>query len=354
MSLPTLYERKDSPFWHTKLSNGKRVSTGIPCSRSLRERALQVAKEKERELQNLIQAAGSLTLNQATALFLCDSAGTLKASTLNHYAKKLAVITSVMHSPRLAEINLEWLKGFVRERRTQTSDIQIRREITALSSLMEYAIDHELEGAPELNPCRLFRKKGLKKPIKKPRWLTVAQVRALLAQAQKERSSFWLPFLTLVLETGLRHEEALGLTWDEIDLKRRVIFLPASREKASRGRVVPLSDTALNTLLHIPRDQHVNYVFVSSRTRTRYRSLWKGWSRLRAKAGVPHARIHDLRHTFASWTRQSGMSREDRKDVLGHLDDTTHGGYANASIESLVETVNKHSPSTLLSQEQEL
>jgi integrase len=351
MSLPTLYTRKDSPFWHTKLSNGKRVSTGIPCSRSLRERALQVAEEKERELQSLIEAARSLTLKQATALFLRDSAGALKASTLRHYAKKLAVIISVMHSPRLAEIDLEWIKGFVRERRKQTSDIQIRREITTLSSLMEYAIDHELEGAPEVNPCRLFRKKGLKKPVKKPRWLTVGQVRALLAAAP---ARFWKPFIMLVLETGLRHEEALGLTWDEIDLKRRVIFLPADREKASRGRVVPLSDTALDTLLHIPHDPHVNFVFVSPRTRTRYNSIGKGWVRLRTRAGVPHARIHDLRHTFASWTRQSGMSREDRKDVLGHLDDTTHGGYANASIESLVETVNKHSPSTLLSQEQEL
>jgi integrase len=353
-----LFQRKDSPFWHTKLSNGKRVSTGIPCSRSLRERALQAAAEKERELQELIQAARSLTLKQATTLFLRDSADTLKASTLHHYAKKLAVIIDVMNSPTIAEINLEWLKGFVRERRRQTSDIQIRREITALSSLMEYAIDRELEGAPEVNPCRLFRKKGLKKPVKKPRWLTVAQVRALLHAAARLPSiisrRFWVAFITLVLETGLRHEEALGLLWDEVDLSRRVIFLPADREKAGRGRIVPLSDTAMDTLLHVPRDPRINYVFVNPKTRTRYNSIGKGWVQLRIKAGVPHARIHDLRHTFASWTRQSGMSREDRKDVLGHLDDTTHGGYANASIESLVETVNKHSPSTLLSQEQEL
>lgn len=345
--MPTIYERSDSPYWYAEIQVGRetrRVSTGVPRGKGTRKRALEAAAEKQRELEQWDARGKSVTLQQAALLYL-DHAD-LKKSTLGHYAKKLTYIIHEMDYPPLADINLDWVKELVRRRRAKTSDIQIRRELTALSSVLEYAADHGLEGAPEMNPCRLFRKKGLKKPVKKPRWLQPEEVAQLLDAAEPK---FWRPFLTLVLETGMRHEEALGLLWSEVDLDRRIINLGWDREKTKRGRIIPLSHTAHHTLL-TQRRTALPFVFVNGRTRDRYKSIGEGFRRLRKQAGVPHARIHDLRHTFASWTRQSGMSREDRMDMLGHLDDVTHGGYANASIETLVESVNKHSPHTLLTQ----
>ncbi len=115
-----------------------------------------------------------------------------------------------------------------------------------------------------------------------------------------------------------------------------------------------MSDTVIHTLEAIPRHRDCDHIFVNQKTGKRYTSIQSTWRRLRVRAGEPTARIHDLRHTFSSWTRQSGMPREDRKDIVGHVDDATHGGYAHASIETLTESLRKHSPSTLLAQAQKL
>ncbi|WP_036281351.1 site-specific integrase [Methylocystis sp. ATCC 49242] len=355
--MPKLYERPDSPYWYAEITNHdgkiKRVSTNIPRGRATQKRALEVALQKEQELKEQGARRLSVSLEQASFEFLDASTKWLKASTRRHYALKLTkILKATPIRPALCDLTVDWVRDFVRLRREATTDIQIRRELTALSSVIEFAIDREMEGAPKENPCHHYRKKGLAQPVKKPRWLKLPEVRKLLDAAKGDR--FWHPFITLILETGMRHEEALGLPWSEVDLDRKIITLGWEREKAKRGRIIPLSNTALHTLTHLSRLTACPYVFVNHRTGDRYKSIGAGWRRLRLRAGVPKARIHDLRHTFASWTRQSGMSREDRKDVLGHLDDTTHGGYANGSIETLLVSINKHSPSTLLSQEQEL
>ena len=349
--MPRIYERPDSPFFYAEIEispgDVRRVSTGIQRGQRNRRRAEEAAAERERALREGAGRSNSVSLEFAGGRFLdCTP---LKPSTRAHYELMLARVT--MDEPALVDITLAWIKAYVAKRRLQTSDIVIRRELTALSSTIEFSIDNELPGAPETNPCRLFRKKVLKDAVQKPRWLQPKQVVNLLNAADPR---FWHPFIMLVLDTGMRHEEALGLRWDEVDFERSIINVDWSREKASRGRVVPMTDTVKHTLQKISRWHGVPYVFVNPRTGTRYKSIWSNWRRLRERAGEPTARIHDLRHTFSSWTRQSGMPKDDRKDIVGHVDDRTHGGYAHASIETLVESIRKHSPSTLLAQAQKL
>ncbi len=75
-----------------------------------------------------------------------------------------------------------------------------------------------------------------------------------IRDAAKRRSpEFWLSFLTLLLETGLRHEEALGLTCPQVDMQRGVINLEWFREKTNRGRIGPPSNTALRTPASVRR-----------------------------------------------------------------------------------------------------
>jgi integrase len=81
----------------------------------------------------------------------------------------------------------------------------------------------------------------------------------------------------------------------------RVWRIPASNSKSKRIRSVPLNDSALAVLAELPRHETCDALFVNAQTGKRYTTIMRVWSRLRGKAGLPHLRIHDLRHQYASF-----------------------------------------------------
>src|SRR4029079_12316087 len=66
-----------------------------------------------------------------------------------------------------------------------------------------------------------------------------------------------------------------------------------------------------------------------------------GWQEARKRAGLPQVRVHDLKHTFGRRLRASGVSFEDRQDLLGHKSGriTTH--YSAAELRNLIAAANK-------------
>lgn len=65
--------------------------------------------------------------------------------------------------------------------------------------------------------------------------------------------------------------------------------------------------------------------------------LTAAWKRARVRAGMPHMRVHDLKHTFGRRLRAAGFGFEDRQDLLGHKSAlmTTH--YSAAELTRLIE-----------------
>jgi len=352
-----LYTRNESPFWYAEVDIGGtpwRFSTQVPRGPRNRRRALEAAEAARDQREADRVRATSVSLEETVALFF-QHVHHLKDSTKGHYQKKLIdVLDSSLGSEPLVSITPDRLKAYIRERRDQTSDIQIRHELTALSSVLEWAVEWGVEGAPEVNPVRMTRKKGLAKPASHSRAVEPAQVADILAAAKETSPKFWHPFLTVILETGMRHEEALGLQWPSVDLARGVINLEWHRVKTKKSRIVPLSDVAQRTLAAQERYVRCDYVFTNPRTMKRYTSIWKGWGRLREKANCSDVRIHDFRHTFASYTRRLGMDRMDRKAIMGHSSEASHELYAATNEPALRRVMNEFSPSTLLAQEREL
>lgn len=65
------------------------------------------------------------------------------------------------------------------------------------------------------------------------------------------------------------------------------------------------------------------------------------WQQARLRAGLPHVRVHDLKHTFGRRLRAAGVSFEDRQDLLGHRSGriTTH--YSAAELQNLIAAANR-------------
>lgn len=156
-----------------------------------------------------------------------------------------------------------------------------------------------------------------------------------------------------LLSTGARLNEALKATWSQIDRQTRVWRIPAAVSKSRKIRVVPLNDSALDVLCQLETEGQYDHLFVNSRISTKtgeqvgtgkpYTTIMRVWTRLRLKAGLPHLRIHDLRHQYASFLVNAGRTLYEVQQILGHSDPSVTQRYAHLSTKSLQDAANSAS-----------
>lgn len=140
-----------------------------------------------------------------------------------------------------------------------------------------------------------------------------------------------------LLSTGARLNEALQATWDQVDRRNRLWRIPARNSKSKRVRSVPLNDSALYVLDQLGTEESYEYLFVNPRTKRPFVSIHKVWGELRNEAGLPHLRIHDLRHQYASFLVNAGHSLYTVQQALGHSDPKVTQRYSHLSTRSLRE-----------------
>jgi integrase len=175
------------------------------------------------------------------------------------------------------------------------------------------------------------------------RYLDDAQLQGLLQVLQTDANRTVCRIALFLLSTGCRLNEALRATWAQVDRDRRVWRIPASNSKSKKVRSVPLNDSALEVLAELDTKGKFEHLFVNEETKKPYTTIMKVWSRLRTKAGVPHLRLHDLRHQYASFLVNSGRTLYEVQQILGHSDPKVTQRYAHLSTRSLQEAANSAS-----------
>jgi integrase len=116
--------------------------------------------------------------------------------------------------------------------------------------------------------------------------------------------------------------------------------IPALNSKSMRVRSAPLNDSALDVLKQLDTEGKFEYLFINRRTGAPYTTVHKVWRRLRGKAGLPHLRIHDLRHQYASFLVNSGRTLFEVQQILGHSDPKVTQRYSHLSSKSLQDAAN--------------
>ena len=101
-----------------------------------------------------------------------------------------------------------------------------------------------------------------------------------------------------------------------------------------------MSDGVVNLLDVMPRHQGCAYVFANPKTHKPYKSFFCAWNTARRSVGLGDVRIHDLRHSFASFLINNGRSLYEVQKILGHTQIKTTQRYAHLSQESLLAAAN--------------
>jgi integrase len=190
------------------------------------------------------------------------------------------------------------------------------RTIQLLSNIMNVAERWGLKD-DNTNPCRHVERYT---QTKRERFLSSAEFARLgdvLREA--ERTGTELPSaiaaIRLLILTGCRRGEILSLRWKDVDLEHGVIRLLDSK---TGPRSVLLNGPAIEVLRNIKRVPDNPYVIVGTIPGAALVNLKKPWNRVRAAAGLQNVRLHDLRHSFASFAIGSGVTLPIISELLGH------------------------------------
>jgi integrase len=105
--------------------------------------------------------------------------------------------------------------------------------------------------------------------------------------------------------------------------------------KTGRPRVITLSSTAIELLRSIVRTDDNPFIFPSALTGRPCPSLHFPWLRIRREADLLDLRLHDLRHSFASFLVNSGVSLYTVQHLLGHTQSRMTQRYAHLAQQTL-------------------
>lgn len=161
---------------------------------------------------------------------------------------------------------------------------------------------------------------------KKPRSAKTAKHRPKTADAPIPANPFAVAAIRFLLLTGWREQEALTLKWCDVDMERGAATLPNTKTGKSHR---PLGAPAVALIAALPRTDGAAYVFPGSRSGAPLKEIKRTWTAARHAAKLDDVRLHDLRHTVASFAVGSGHSLYLTGKLLGHARAETTQRYAH-------------------------
>lgn len=264
----------------------------------------------------------------------------MAARSVRTYAREVkSFLAFLSRGPEsLQEVDFTTLEDYLRLRREQDGVDQrtVAKIISSLRSFFQFLV---LEGLCSHNAAA--RLEVPKMPQRLPGVLSLESVERILEQIDtsthfglRDRALF-----ELIYSCGLRISEAVELSLDRVYLREELLRVLG---KGDKERLVPLGGEAVFWLQRYltearPRlaRQANSYVFLNHHGRQLSRKgMWKRFKELTEKAGV-EAKVHTLRHSFATHLLEGGADLRSVQELLGHADISTTQIYTHIDKEEL-------------------
>ncbi len=171
----------------------------------------------------------------------------------------------------------------------------------------------------------------------KERYLTQAEAERLQRAVKQSDNPQLRNIIGLLLLTGARKQELLKAKWEHVDLERRLWYIPVT--KTGKPRHVPLSQAAIDIIEQLPRFDGCPWLLPNLNTLKPYSDIKRAWDTARRAAGLHNLRIHDLRHSAASFMINAGVDLYAVGKILGHADHQSTQRYSHLANDTLMKAV---------------
>jgi integrase len=165
------------------------------------------------------------------------------------------------------------------------------------------------------------------------RFLTSEEAQRLLTAIEADENRVAASAIKLLLFTGARRNEITYAKWEYVNWEQRTLLVPCS--KSGRPRLIWLNSASFELLRSTPQVPNNEFIFPSPITGRPSASLHFPWSRIRRRAGLLDVRLHDLRHSFASFLVNDGISLYVVQGLLGHANVRATQRYAHLANDTL-------------------
>ena len=325
-------KRKDgSTAWYYDFSyNGRRFRGvgGVTKTQALR------AQEKTRCLVlngefDLEEKITNPTFNKFAKKFL-ERNQYLRSYQRYYFAVQHLV--KFFYNTQLSDITADSIEDYKMSRKRQgVSNSTINRELSCLKRMFNLAMRW---GDGKVNPVDDVDR--LEEPPGRTRFLKEHEANNLLECC----NDYLKPIVFTAINTGLRLNELLSLTWEDVHIDNVIEpFIEIRMTKNNKKRFIPLNKD-MTVILKSLTKNHPKYVFIGSKGKP-LKSVKKPFQTALIKAGIQDFRFHDLRHTFASLFLMNGGDLLTLKELLGHSSLEMVQRYSHLATEHKMKQMNK-------------
>ncbi len=314
-------------------ANGKRVK--LSTGEKLKTDAYKfLTNFKTFQKNNAHPNLRSITLQKFFFIFLIYSESIHSPNTTSTFKTTFNSVLKYFGDRPLSELLNLKIKEFLQYKIKTVSKYQARKDLINLSSAFNKAVaDNYLNS----NPCAGIKR--IKIPEKQPNFFTENEFRILIEIIDNND----IKDLTIfAVNTGLRQMELLTLQWAQINFKDRLLTLDNRNHltKSKKIRTIPLNITSMQIVVDREQKKTNSYIFTYFGLALTQDQISKVFKKYVLKAEInPKLNFHSLRHTFASWLVQRGVSIYQVSKLLGHADIKTTEIYSHLRAEDLRDSV---------------
>ena len=299
----SLYKRKDSSIWWTKISvGGKTIQRSTGTNDKIEAQEFHDKLKAQLWEQERLGLKPSHSWQEAVIRWLNE---TCDKTTHKEDKSKLAWLDIYLSDLNLDEITLDVIDNIRSAKLKEASKATVNRYLALVRSILIRARD-EWEWIQRVPKIRLFKETN-----NRERSLTVEQAKTLLSELPHHQQDTVL----FALATGLRQSNVVKMEWSQINLELRHAWVKATQSKNGKPIAIPLNEIALEVLRR-QIGKHPTRVF-TFRGKPFKAANTKAWVQALKRAGIEDFKWHDLRHTWATWQRQAGTPTHELQRLGG-------------------------------------
>jgi integrase len=211
---------------------------------------------------------------------------------------------------------------------------QANRVLALLSKMFSLAVEWQWTSSNPAQGIPRFQED------RRERWLQSEELQRFIAALNDHQDQKAADAFRLLLLTGSRKSEVLTAEWSMFDLKQGVWTKPSSHTKEKQIEHIPLSAQAVDLLVRMKEHSDATAFLFPGLNGKPLTTLRVAWSQICKTAGLTNVRVHDLRHSYASYLVSNGVSLHVVGQLLGHSQPGTTQRYAHVAHQSLRDASN--------------